>query len=200
MQTILPCPREALVLEVLCPMGSTHLCTLHPRHPREGVCILCHHSPAPGTASLISYCLLSQLTVVFDSFEECSSAASNLTLLAASLPQPQPLLSSMCTVPCPHPDIPSAPSPSPGPGLAFTKVAMTRAQVHGKHLTRGTMCWLWRWSGEGKMCTQQPGSTSGWLIVSKDCTCLSPHLPLESTVEPDTSVPGIAEAQHQGDV
>lgn len=109
-------------------------------------------SPAPGTASLTSCCLLSQLTVVFDSFEECSSAASNLTLLAASLPWPWPLLSSMCTVPCPHPDMPAVPPPSRGPGLTFAKVAMTRAQAHGKHLTRGTGCWLWGWDAEGEMC------------------------------------------------
>lgn len=102
---LLPCSGEASVMEVLHPMESTHLCTLCPKHPREGVCILCHHFPAPGTASLTCCCLLSQLTVVLGSFKECSSAASNLTLLAASLARPQPLLISMCTVPCPHPDM-----------------------------------------------------------------------------------------------
>lgn len=87
---LLPCSGKALVLEVLHPMGNTHLCTLCPEHLREGVCILCHHSPTPGTASLICCCLLFQFTVVLDSFKDCNSAASNLTLLAASLPCPSP--------------------------------------------------------------------------------------------------------------
>lgn len=92
-------------------------------------------------AALLTAChLLPQLAVVPESLKECSGAASNLTLRAASPPWPRSLLMATCAAPCPHPGTPGLSPPGTGESPALANVAALRPRAHGKRLAGGTGC------------------------------------------------------------
>lgn len=113
--------------------GSTHPCPLRPKaawgrdlHPLPPL-----RTTAPWLwalhAALLTSCRLLPRLAVPDSFEERCGAASNLTLPAASPPQPQPLLAATCTAPHPHAGTPGVSNPSTRDGPALANAATTGA-------------------------------------------------------------------------
>lgn len=109
-ETLLPRPRKALVLGVLHPIGSWGAPILVPFAPSslgEGFVPYAtaqgHSTQALGTACSLANLLSPPAPARHDSFEECSGAASNLTLPAASPARPRPLLGATCAGPRPRP-------------------------------------------------------------------------------------------------